>query len=47
MKRERRLLAEAYAAAAITPALDHVERLRQAFVAGDPIPHAELLAAAD
>ena len=47
VKRERRLLAEAYAAAAVTPALEHVERLRQAFVAGDPIPRAELLAAAE
>lgn len=46
VKRERRLLAEAYAAAAITPAMDHVERLRRAFVAGDPIPDDELLLAA-
>jgi hypothetical protein len=47
VKRERRLLAEAYAAAAITPALEHVERLRKAFVTGDPILGAELLAAAE
>ena len=46
VKRERRLLAEAYAASEITPALEHVERLRRAFVAGDPIPADELLAAA-
>ncbi len=46
VKRERRLLREAYAAAAIPPALDHVERLRKAFVSGDPIPDDELLAAA-
>ena len=47
VKRERRLLAEAYAAAAITPAMEHVERLRKAFVTGDPILGAELLAAAE
>ncbi len=47
VKREKRLLVEAYAAAAIPPALAHVERLRKAFVAGDPIPRAELLAAAE
>ena len=46
VKRERRLLAEAYQAAGITPALEHVERLRRAFVAGDPIPGHELLASA-
>jgi hypothetical protein len=46
VKRERRLLIEAYEASAIPPALDHVERLRKAFVAGDPIPDAELLASA-
>jgi hypothetical protein len=46
VKRERRLLLEAYEAAAIPPALDHVERLRQAFVTGDPIADAELLASA-
>ena len=46
VKRERRLLEEAYEAAALTPALEHVERLRRAFVAGDPIPSAELLASA-
>ena len=47
VKRERRLLAEAYAAAAITPAMEHVERLRKAFVTGDPILGAELLAVAE
>jgi len=46
VKRERRLLAEAYAAAELAPQLQHVERLRRAFVAGDPIPGSELLAAA-
>ena len=44
--RERRLLTEAYAACDIPPALEHVEQLRRAFVAGDPIPREELLAAA-
>jgi len=47
VKRERRLLAEAYAAAAIAPALEHVERLRKAFVTGDPILGVELLASAE
>ena len=46
VKRERRLLLDAYAVAAIPPALEHVERLRKAFVSGDPIPDAELLASA-
>ncbi|MEO6599867.1 MAG: hypothetical protein ABIQ16_08355 [Polyangiaceae bacterium] len=46
VKRERRLLIEAYEAAAIPPALEHVERLRKAFVAGDPIADADLLASA-
>ena len=46
VKRERRLLLEAYQASAITPALDHVERLRKAFVSGDPILGPELLASA-
>jgi len=45
-KRERRLLIEAYEAAAIKPALDHVELLRRAFVSGDPILGPELLASA-
>ena len=44
--RERRLLGEAYAAAGVPSQLEHVERLRKAFVAGDPIPREELLAAA-
>ncbi len=43
---ERRLLAQAYAAAAIPSGLDHVERLRRAFVAGDVIPREELRASA-
>jgi hypothetical protein len=43
---ERRLLAEAYAAAEVESGLDHVERLRRAFVAGDVIPPSELLRAA-
>ncbi|HKO54006.1 MAG TPA: hypothetical protein VJV79_40135 [Polyangiaceae bacterium] len=46
VKRERRLLLEAYQAASITPALEHVELLRKAFVSGDPILSAELLASA-
>jgi len=46
VKRERRLLQEAYEAAAIAPALEHVELLRKAFVSGDPILGAELLASA-
>ncbi|HEY3254501.1 MAG TPA: hypothetical protein VGJ91_11145 [Polyangiaceae bacterium] len=46
VKRERRLLLEAYQAASITPALDHVELLRRAFVSGDPILGTEILAAA-
>jgi hypothetical protein len=46
VKRERRLLLEAYEAASITPALEHVELLRKAFVSGDPIVPAELLASA-
>ena len=46
VKRERRLLLEAYEAAAITPALEHVELLRRAFVSGDPILGPELLASA-
>lgn len=46
VKRERRLLLEAYEAAAITPALDHVEILRKAFVSGNPILATDLLASA-
>jgi len=46
VKHERRLLLEAYEAAAITPALEHVELLRKAFVSGNPILGAELLASA-
>jgi hypothetical protein len=46
VKRERRLLLEAYQAASIAPALEHVELLRKAFVSGDPILGPELLASA-
>jgi hypothetical protein len=43
---ERRLLAEAYAAAELEPGVSHIEQLRRAFVAGDVIPHEELRAIA-
>jgi hypothetical protein len=43
---ERRLLAQAYAAAQLPPGVEHVEKLRRAFVAGDVIPHDELRRAA-
>jgi hypothetical protein len=43
---ERRLLAEAYAVARLPSCLDHVEKLRRAFIAGDVIPRDELRAAA-
>ena len=46
VRAERRLLAEAYAAANIPSGVDHVEKLRKAFVAGDVIPRDELRAAA-
>jgi hypothetical protein len=46
VRAERRLLSEAYAAAELPPRVDHVEKLRRAFVAGDIISHAELRAAA-
>jgi len=46
VKRERRLLLEAYQAASLPPALDQVELLRKAFVSGDPILGPELLASA-
>jgi hypothetical protein len=39
---ERRLLAEAYRAAQIAPGVEHVEKLRRAFVAGDVIARDEL-----
>jgi hypothetical protein len=42
VRTERRLLAEAYAAAGVEPGLTHVEKLRRAFVAGDVIPRDEL-----
>lgn len=41
-RNERRLLAEAYAAAGIESGIEHVEKLRRAFVAGDVIPRDEL-----
>lgn len=44
---ERRLLAEAYAAARIRSGLAHVEKLRRAFVAGDVIARDELRASAE
>ncbi|HEY0468346.1 MAG TPA: hypothetical protein VGC79_29315 [Polyangiaceae bacterium] len=47
VKRERRLLLEAYEAASIAPAIEHVELLRRAFVSGDPILGPELLASAN
>jgi hypothetical protein len=40
------LLEEAYAAAQVEPGLEHVEKLRRAFVAGDVIPRDELRRAA-
>lgn len=43
---ERRLLAEAYAATQLPSGVEHVEKLRRAFVAGDVIPRDELRAAA-
>lgn len=43
---ERRLLDEAYAVAELESGVEHIERLRRAFVAGDPIPQSELLRAA-
>jgi len=46
VRAERRLLAQAYAAAEITPGVEHVEKLRRAFVAGDVIARGELRAAA-
>jgi hypothetical protein len=46
VRAERRLLAQAYSVAQITPGVAHVEKLRRAFVAGDVIEHDELRAAA-
>lgn len=46
VRAERRLLAEAYAAAEVAPGVDHVEKLRGAFVAGDVIARGELRASA-
>lgn len=43
---ERRLLEQAYAAAELDSGVEHVERLRRAFVAGDAIARAELLQSA-
>jgi hypothetical protein len=46
VRAERRLLVEAYAATGIPSGLEHVEKLRRAFVAGDAIPRDELRASA-
>lgn len=46
VRSERRLLTEAYAAAQLPSGLDHVEKLRRAFVAGSVIPRDELRAVA-
>jgi hypothetical protein len=46
VRAERRLLTEAYEATGIPSGVDHVERLRRAFVAGDIIPRDELRASA-
>ena len=46
VRAERRLLSEAYAAAQLPSRLDHVEKLRRAFVAGDIIAHDDLRGAA-
>ncbi len=46
VRAERRLLSEAYAAAQLPSRVDHVEKLRRAFVAGDIIGHDELRGAA-
>jgi hypothetical protein len=43
---ERRLLAEAYASAGLPAGVEHVEKLRRAFVAGDVISRDELRACA-
>lgn len=45
VRAERRLLAEAYETAQLPSRVEHVEKLRRAFVAGDVIPHDELRAA--
>lgn len=42
VRAERRLLSQAYAAAELPARVDHVEKLRRGFVAGDIIPHDEL-----
>jgi hypothetical protein len=46
VRSEKLLLNEAYAAAGVPLALEHVEKLRRAFVAGDIIPRDELRATA-
>ncbi len=46
VRAERRLLSEAYGAAQLPSRVDHVEKLRRAFVAGDIIPHDDLCGAA-
>jgi hypothetical protein len=46
VRAERRLLAEAYASAELPSGVEHVEKLRRAFVAGDIISQDELRASA-
>lgn len=46
VRSERRLLAEAYAAAGLPSGVEHVQRLRRAFVSGDVIGQDELRAVA-
>jgi len=46
VRAEKRLLSEAYELAKLPSRLDHVEKLRRAFVAGDIIPHDDLRGAA-
>jgi len=46
VRAERRLLSQAYEAAQLPSRVEHVEKLRRGFVAGDIIPHDELRRAA-
>jgi hypothetical protein len=46
VRAERRLLAQAFAAAEVPSGIEHVQKLRRAFVAGDVIPRDELCAVA-
>jgi len=46
VRAERRLLAEAYQAAQLSPGISQIEKLRRAFVAGDVIPREALRAVA-